>query len=230
MDGQRTKDRLMGAAATLLLLLVLAVVLLWWVSEPGGDSAAPGEQPGTAGPDRPPAAAPPSDLAEGETWLTGLTLDADVVVTPDASLTDVRAVAQDVRNTPTSLDAGWLAVDATVPFEVVADQLGEGTTVRGEDEDRATVVRTVDLLGREFRVVATGTVEVESGRLVVEPRSIDLGGPAFLADALGSAARALVTIEHSIEGLPEGLVLQEVTVQDDGFRANLQGEDVRLVS
>lgn len=47
-------------------------------------------------------------------------------------------------------------------------------------------------------------------------------------DAIASVVRRSVTIEHEIEGLPEGLVLQDVTVQDDGFRANLRGEDVKL--
>lgn len=227
MGSQRTKDRLTGAAAMLLVLLLAGAVLLWWVTEPAGDSP----QPPQPQPALPPAAAPPSDLTEGETWLSDLVLDAGAVETPDASLRDVTARARDVRNGPTSLDAGWLSVDATVPFEVVAQQLGgEGTTVRGDGPSRATVVRDVDVVGRELRVVATGTVEVVAGRLVVEPRTIDVGGPDFLSRALGNVARALVTIEHDIEGLPEGLVLQDVTVQDDGFRANLQGEDVRLVS
>ena len=53
------------------------------------------------------------------------------------------------------------------------------------------------------------------GRLVVEPRSIDFGGPDFLSDAVGAVVRRLVTIEHDIEGLPEGLVLEDVTVQDE---------------
>ncbi len=91
------------------------------------------------------------------------------------------------------------------------------------------VVRTVEALGRELRVIATGTVEVEAGRLVVEPRSIDFGGPDFLSDATAAVVRRLVAIEHDIEGLPEGLVLQDVAVQGDGFRARLLGEDVQLV-
>jgi hypothetical protein len=37
-----------------------------------------------------------------------------------------------------------------------------------------------------------------------------------------------VTIEQTVEGLPEGLVLRDVAVQDDGFRARLDGVDVRL--
>jgi hypothetical protein len=226
MENQRAKDLLTGAAVVLLVLLTLAALLLWWATEPVGDSAMP-PQPR---PKPPSGAAPPSDLAEGETWLGDLVLEAGAVETPDASLRDVTARARDVRNTPTRLEAGWLSVDATVPFEVVAREIGEGVTVRGDGPSRATVVRDVDLLGRQLRVVATGTVEVVAGRLVVEPRAIDIGGPDLLSRALGDVARALVTIEHDIEGLPDGLVLQDVTVQDDGFRAGLQGEDVRLVS
>jgi hypothetical protein len=85
------------------------------------------------------------------------------------------------------------------------------------------------VLGRELRVTATGTVEADSGRLLLEPTSIDVGGPAFLSDALAGIIRRSVTIEHEIDGLPEGLVLRDVTVRDDGFRTNLQGEDVELV-
>jgi hypothetical protein len=100
--------------------------------------------------------------------------------------------------------------------------------VRAGDSGQAVVVRTVEVLGRELQVTATGTVEVEAGKVVVEPRSIDIGGPDFLSDAIAAVVRGFVTIEHEIEGLPEGLVLRDVAVQDDGFRANLQGENVLL--
>lgn len=101
--------------------------------------------------------------------------------------------------------------------------------VSATDGGQAAVARTIEVLGRELRVTATGTVEVRAGKLVVEPRSIDVGGPEFLSDATAAVARSLVTIEHDIEGLPEGLVLQDVAVQGDGFRASLRGEDVKLV-
>jgi hypothetical protein len=84
-------------------------------------------------------------------------------------------------------------------------------------------------LGRDIQVVATGTVKVEAGRLLVEPRAIDVGGPAFLAVVTAALVRGLVTIAHDIKGLPEGLVLEDVAVQGDGFRATLRGEDVKLV-
>jgi hypothetical protein len=185
--------------------------------------------PPAVGDDRPPAAQPPADLREDEVWLADLALDAGTVVSAGSTLRDVRAVGQDVVTSPDGLVAGWLAVVATVPFEVVANKLGNGTVVRSVDGGQATVVRTVTVLGRELRVTATGTVEAKGGKLVVEPRSIDFGGPAFLSDATAAVVRRLVTIEHEIEGLPEGLALQDVAVQGAGFRANLRGEDIKLV-
>ncbi|MCU1530434.1 MAG: hypothetical protein JWO49_5 [Arthrobacter sp.] len=223
------KDWLIGATGMVLVLGVMAAILWWAVSDPaGGGEAGPLPSP-PVGDDRPPAAQPPADLREGEVWLADLALDAGTVVTSGSILRDVRAVGQDVVTSPDGLVAARLAVDATVPFEVVANKLGNGIVVRSADGGQAMVVRTVTALGREVRVIATGTVEVEAGKLIVEPRSIDLGGPDFLSDATATVVRRLVTIEHDIEGLPEGLVLQDVAVQGDGFRANLRGEDIKLV-
>lgn len=110
-----------------------------------------------------------------------------------------------------------------MPFDVVAGELGNGAVVGAAGGGEARVVRTVEAFGRELRVTATGTVEVEAGRLVVEPSSIDFGGPGFLSEASAAVVRGLVTIEHNIKGLPEGLVLREVAVREDGFRISLHG-------
>lgn len=233
MERARAKDLLTGAVA-MLLVLVAGTALLWWtVTEPAEESGAPAESgpsagaaPGAQGP---PRGAPPADLGEDEVWLSDLELDAGAVVAAGSLLRDVRAVGQDVVTGPDGLVATRVRVDATVPFAEVADELGGGSVVRAADDGQAMVERTVEVLGRELRVVATGTVEVEGGRLVVEPRNIDLGGPDFLGDAIAAVVRELVTIEHDIEGLPEGLRLQDVAVRGDGFRARLDGDDVRLL-
>lgn len=228
MEWTRAKDWLIGAIG-MLLALGLAVFILWWVvSDPAGaEEAEPIASP-TVAPESPASPEPPSDLSADDMWFADLTLDAGTVATPDSVLRDVRAVGQDVTTGPEGLIARRLTVDATVPFEAVAGELGEGTVVRAADAGQATVVRTVEALGREVRVTATGTVEVEAGRLVVEPRSIDVGGPAFLSEATAAVVRQFVTIEHGIEGLPEGLTLRDVSVEGNGFRANLEGENVRL--
>jgi hypothetical protein len=228
MKWTRVKDWLIGAAGMVLVLVVIAAVFWFAVSGPaGGGEAGPVPSPPVeAG--RPPAAQPPTDLHEDEVWLGDLVLDAGTVVSAGSTLHDVHAVGQDVVTGPDGLVAGRLAVDATVPFEVVAHQFGNGAEVRSADGGQASVVRTVTALGREVRVIATGTVEVKAGKLAVKPRSIDFGGPDFLSDTTAAVVRRFVTIEHDIEGLPEGLVLQDVAVHADGFRATLRGEDVRL--
>jgi hypothetical protein len=232
MERQRVRDGLVGAALAVAVLVVAVLVALWWLTRPAEPDASPAPPASTAAsPDgRAPAAEPPADLADDETWLGDLTLDAGTVVAAGSLLRDVQAVGRDVRTGPDGLLAGALSVDATVPFDVVAEQLGAGTTVRAAPGGQATVERTVRFAGRALDVVATGTVEVVDGRLVVEPRSVDIGGPDLLSDAIGGLVRRLSTIEHEVEGLPEGLVLQDVVVQEDGFRAALEGEDVRLVS
>jgi len=228
MKWTRAKDWLIGAAGMVLVLLI-AGGILWWVASdpPGGAEAAPQPPPGA---ERSPAAEPPPGLRREDVWLGDLTLDAGSVVMAGSALRDVRAVGQDVVTGPDGLVAAQLSVDATVPFDAVADELGSGAVVRAADGGQAMVVRTVETLGRELRVTAIGTVEVDgAGRLVLEPRSIDLGGPDFLSQATGAVVRRLVTLEHDIEGLPEGLVLRDVAVQSDGFRANFRGDDVRLI-
>lgn len=216
--------------AAVLVLVLVAGVFLWSISDPAGGGAATAPAPGPAAtPSGGDAGEPPSDLGPAEMWLDDLVLDAGTVVLPGSTLRDVTAAAQGVRTGPDGLVAAAMVVDATVPFEVVAAQIGDDTVVRSDGSGEVVVERTAEVGGRGFDVVATGSVEVVAGRLVVEPTTIDLGGPAFLAGLVGSVVRQLVTIEHEVEGLPEGLVLQDVVVRDDGFRANLRGEDVRIV-
>jgi hypothetical protein len=230
MERQRVRDGLVGAAVTVLVLLLAVVAILWSVSDPARDGDGRTTSPGAAATDGGPGESdPPSDLGKDEVWLADVRLEAGSVLTPDARLRDVTAVGRDVRTGPDGLVGGVVQVRATVPFDVVAQRLGDDVTVRAAESGQVTVLRTVELAGRELRVEATGTVGVESGLLVLEPRSIDVGGPAFLAGAIATVVRELVTFEHEIEGLPDGLVLRDVVVRDDGFRASLEGADVRLL-
>lgn len=228
MDPRRVKDWLIGAVGTLL-VLALAAALLWWaVTDPADEESAASPEP-PVGTRPAPDGGPPVDVDEDEVWLGDLDLQADAVLTPRSPLRDVRATGHDVVAGPDGVVAERLTVEATVPFGVVAEELGGESVVRAADDGQAAVVRDVEALGRQWRVVATGSVEVVGDRLVVEPSSIDVGGPDFLASAFAAVVRQLVTIEHQVEGLPDGVVLHDVTVRDDGFRVELHGEDVALV-
>ena len=123
---------------------------------------------------------------------------------------------------------GTLALDATLPFDVAATQIGEGITLTDAGGGLVGIERSADILGQNVRIAATGRVRAEGGDLVIEPESVDLGGPAVLDDLLGFAARTLVTIRHTIDGLPAGLRLTDVSVSATGFAAHLDGTDVVL--
>ncbi|WP_431473479.1 hypothetical protein [Ornithinimicrobium sp. W1665] len=168
----------------MLLLIVLALGVLWWVvTTPAGEQAgtpttpAVREDPGTPGQE------PPTDLADEEVWLADVDIAAGTVVLPDSTLRDVQAVGRGVRSGGEGLVVDDLEVQATVPFADVASELGGDSVVRPADDGQASVVRTVEVLGRELTAVATGTVEVVDGLLVVEPRAIDIGGPDVLSHA-----------------------------------------------
>lgn len=235
-EGRRTlqargADWLLGAVAMLLLLLLVAGIFWMVVSRPSDQGAADPTGPSTpvpspTGPVAMPT--PPSDLSDDQVWLGDVDLDSASLVAAGTPLLDVVASGRDVTSGQDGVTAAWVRLTGTVPFHVVATELGPDTLVEAGEGDEVRVVRSIELVGRAVDVVATGTVEVEGGSLVVEPTSIDVGGGGFLSTVLTGLARAFVTIEHDIEGLPEGLVLQHVDVVDEGFRATLEGADVVL--
>lgn len=218
----RIGDWLLGAAAMLLVGLLILGIAWFSLTRPAGSgpSAAPSAPTAPAG-----TATPPSDLAEGEVWLGDLDFQSGSLVAAGRELTDVTAVGQNVRSGEGGITVGYLELTGTVPFAVVAEELAPGSVVENAGGGEARIQTSVELLGRELAVTATGSVEVVNGRIVVEPTDLQIGtGP--LSGLLGTLARGFVTIDYAIEGLPEGLVLQSVEVTDAGFRANLIGQDV----
>jgi hypothetical protein len=228
---RRVLDGFVGAVLLLVVLVVLVAVAFWVLSRPAGSEAAPDPGPSpsaSATPAEPPEPTAPADLGPDETWLGAVDLGSPDLVSPDGRLLDVVATAQGVRSGPDGLTAERLRLEATVPFSDVAALLAEDATVSQGEQGLAELRRTVTVLGRTLDVRATATVRAEDGLIVVEPQEIDLGGPDFLAEAAGTAVRELVTIRRPVEGVPPGLELEEVTVQQDGFRTRFTGRDVRL--
>lgn len=240
----RAVDWLVGGVAMLLVLALSAGVFWMVVSRPADEGAAGPTDTSTLAPDptRVPAVTPtpPPGLTDDQVWLGDVALDSVSLVAAGTPLLDVAARGRDVTSGQDGITAAWVRLTGTVPFHVVATELGPDTLVDAADGDDAMVeggddagdevrvVRRVELLGRVLDVVATGTVDVVDGRLVMEPTSVDVDGGGLLSAVLTGLARTFVTIEHEIEGLPEGLVLQHVAIVDDGFRATLEGADVVL--
>ncbi|CAN7163525.1 LmeA family phospholipid-binding protein [Knoellia sp. LjRoot47] len=217
------KQFLLGAVTMLVALVVAALALVWSVGSPGTgtDVPVPSASPST-GPTS------PSDLRDGETWLGDVRLTSSQVVTGDGGLTDVTAVGSGVTLTGDGLRASRLDIDASIPFTTAASQIGGGVTLFAAGDGLAGLSRRVSVLGQDVEVRAAGVVRAQGGQLVIEPRTIDLDGPDWLDTAASSIVRRLVTIRHTIEGVPEGMALTSVSVQPNGFRAHLRGAEVAV--
>lgn len=151
-----------------------------------------------------------------------------VLTNPQGRVEDVRLSARDVVVEGSTMTMGSARVDGVVPFEVVSAEIGPDTAVSSAGDGRARLVRTVQVLGRRIDISATGRVDVIDGAVVVEPVSIDTGGPQWFEGLLARAAGRFVSLRHEVEGLPEGLRLDRASVVDDGIRVHLSGEDVVL--
>ncbi len=218
------KNFLLGVGATLAALALVLVVLVFSLGSgaPAGTGTTASPSPtGSA-----PVAQRPTDLAEDETWLGAVDLRSQDVVSAKGDLVDVVATGSGVRFSQAGLKAQRLDIDATIPFSTVAKQVGADVTVYDAGNGKTGVERTVTILGRDLTLKATGTVSADGGQLLIEPETIDLGGPSFLDSAASSLARGLATIRQDVPGVPTGMSLDDVQVTPQGFDARLSGTDV----
>ena len=218
------KNFLLGVGATLAVIALVLVVLVFSLGS--GASSATGS---TASP-RPTGSATvaqqPADLKEDETWLGAVDLRSQDVVSAKGSLVDVVAKGSGVRFSQKGLQAQTLDIDATIPFTTVAEQVGQGVTVYDAGNGKTGVERQVTILGRDVTLKATGTVTADGGQLLIEPETVDLGGPSFLDAAASTLARSLATIRQDVPGVPTGMSLTAVEVTPQGFDAQLSGTNV----
>ena len=218
------KNFLLGVGATLAALALFLVVLVFSlgsVASSGTSTTATPRPTGSAT-----VAQPPTDLAQDETWLGTVDLRSQDVVSDKGDLVDVVATGSGVRFSQAGLKAQQLDIDATIPFATVAKQVGADATVYDAGNGKTGVERTVTILGRDLTLKATGTVSAEGGQLLIEPETVDLGGPSFLDSAASSLARSLATIRQDVPGVPPGMSLDDVEVTPQGFDARLSGTDV----
>lgn len=226
----RLVDAALGALAMLVVVL-LAGWLFWTsVSTPVRDATRSSSTSSANDPSRVPQGelAPPADLPEDQLWLGNVSLSSRSLIAAATPLQDVQGSGRNIISGPDGISAEWVRLTGTVPFDVVAAEMGPDTALERVGQSEVRVLRTIELLGRNIEAVATGTVDVVDGRLVMEPTNVRIIGAGFLDGVLTDLAKRYVNIEHEIEGLPEGLVLQHVSIGRGGFRATLEGTDVLL--
>jgi len=220
------KNFLLGVAATLAALALVLVVLVFSLGS--GASSASGSTASPAPTASAGVAQRPADLTADETWLGAVELRSQDVVSAQGDLVDVVAIGSGVRFSEAGLRAQSLDIDATIPFATVAEQVGQDVTVYDAGNGKTGVERQVTILGRDITLKATGTVTADGGQLLIEPETIDLGGPSFLDAAASTLARSLATIRQDVPGVPAGMSLDAVAVTPQGFDARLSGTDVAI--
>jgi hypothetical protein len=216
------KQFLLGVATTLLVLVVAAGALVVSLGSGATATTPPPPSPSATAPP------PPADLGRDETWLGTVDLRSEDVVSAEGDLANVHATGSGIRFGNDGLHADRLDLDATVPFDTVAEQVGPGTRVYAVSGGRAGVERQVTVLGRDLTVRATGRVTADGGKLVIEPETVDLGGPAFVDSAVSALARSLVTIREDVPGVPAGMTLTDIAVSGAGMVVSLTGTDVTV--
>ena len=157
--------------------------------------------------------------------LQHVTVRASGLRLEDLNLRDVHAEAYGV-GTADPYPAADVTATATVPLATVEERVGDaGLDVDIEaSADDPSLRLTTELLGTELGLSARPQAVEGELRLAVEEVTL-AGRTVSLAD-LGLADVDSVPVP--LEGLPDSLDVQAVTVVDDGVRVELTGQEVPL--
>jgi hypothetical protein len=159
--------------------------------------------------------------------LTAEQLGQPVGTSADLSLRGVHlplsaAISGSVEQVPVDRVDGT----ATLSYALLAAQLGGDTTLAPEG-DGVRVTRTVEVLGVEVPLTATGTLRLDGDAVVVdvgEAEAAGVGVPDFVVDR----ADDLLDFRYPVPALPFGLQVTDVRPAEDGVDAALEATDVVL--
>jgi hypothetical protein len=141
--------------------------------------------------------------------------DADVALRGvEVPLSDV--VSGSVQQVPVDRIDGT----ATLSYELLSAQLGGDTRLEREG-DGLRITRTVELLGQQVPLTASGEVTLDGSDLVVDVEDAS-GAGVDLPDAVVSRASDLLDLRYTVPPLPFGLQLTAVRPADDGVVVDVQ--------
>ncbi len=219
------KNFLLGVGATLAALALVLVVLVFSLGSGATSAAGSTASPRPTGVGHRRRAARPTSRRT-RPGSARSTCAARTSSRPRATSSTSWPRARACGSRTKGLQAQTLDIDATIPFATVAEQVGQDVTVYDAGNGKTGVERQVTILGRDLTLKATGTVTADGGQLLIEPETVDLGGPSFLDAAASTLARSLATIRQDVPGVPTGMSLTAVEVTPQGFDAQLSGTDV----
>ena len=115
---------------------------------------------------------------------------------------------------------------ATLSYALLADQFGGDTTLSRQG-DGIRITKTVEVLGFDFPLSATGTLALDGRDIVVDVHDASAGGADVPAPVLRKAAD-LLDFRYSVPALPFGLQLTSVRPQADGVDVRVEARDTVL--
>jgi hypothetical protein len=117
---------------------------------------------------------------------------------------------------------------ATLSYDLLEAQLGGDTTLHREG-DGLRITKTVELLGQEIPLTATGTVTLDGNDLVVDVANAT-GAGVDIPDLLVDRVADLLDLRYAVPALPFGLTLTSVTPADDGVDVTVEATDTVLAT
>ena len=159
--------------------------------------------------------------------LTADELGQPAGTTADVSLQGVQLPLSDVLGGQVSqLPVDRVDGQATVPFDLLAAQLGGDTTLT-RDGDGLRITKTVEVLGQTIPLTAAGTVTLDGQDLVVDVSSA-AGAGIDVPQVVLEQAQDLLDFRYTLPALPFGLQLTGLQVTDGGVDVTVAATDVVL--
>lgn len=135
------------------------------------------------------------------------------------------ALADDVTDVPVErVDAR-----AVVPYDELVRRSGDRELTVAPEGDRLRLRGEVQVLGRELEATALSRLTVENGALVLTAESFDVGSDA-VDSLLTGALHGVFDLRVDLDGLPYGLVVEDVQVQPDGLAVRASADDTVLTT
>ncbi|MCV2490361.1 DUF2993 domain-containing protein [Geodermatophilus sp. YIM 151500] len=103
---------------------------------------------------------------------------------------------------------------ATLSYDLLSTEFGSGTTLT-PDGDGLRIATTVELLGRQVDLTASGLIELDDGDLVIDVREATGAGVDLPAGTVERLSEAL-DLRYRLPDLPYGLELTGVAPTPDG--------------
>ncbi|PZA22135.1 DUF2993 domain-containing protein [Modestobacter versicolor] len=115
---------------------------------------------------------------------------------------------------------------ATLSWSLLAAQLG-GDTALSSDGDGIRITKTVEVLGFDFQLTASGTVALEGGDVVIDVSDASAGA-VDVPDFVLEEAAQLLDFRYPVPALPFGLQLTSLTPTADGVAIDVAATDTVL--